>query len=149
MFGIFFKDKDTSFDNGYGMHILASISLGEYVEELHIPIDYWGIEEYKNSWAKSIADGIEKKKHSVLITSMHEPESLNFISAWIIYYDGEISYVQNKIIFVDDFPEFDTSKINEYVNKREVLSEDGFKISEWIVKTKDVIDFYHSIIGLI
>lgn len=70
---------------------------------------------------------------------MHEPESLNFISAWIIYYDGEISYVQNKIIFVDDFPEFDTSKINEY----------GFKISEWIVKTKDVIDFYDSIIGLI
>ena len=121
------------------MHILASISLGEYVEELHIPIDYWGIEEYKNSWAKSIADGIEKKKHSVLITSMHEPESLNFISAWIIYYDGEISYVQNKIIFVDDFPEFDTSKINEYVNKREIFNEDGFKISEWIVKTKDVI----------
>lgn len=92
MFGIFFKDKDTSFDNGYGMHILASISLGEYVEELHIPIDYWGIEEYKNSWATSIADGIEKKQHSVLITSMHEPESLNFISTWIIYYDGEISY---------------------------------------------------------
>ena len=75
--------------------------------------------------------------------------SLNFISAWIIYYDGEISYVQNKIIFVDDFPEFDTSKINEYVNKREIFNEDGFKISEWIVKTKDVIDFYHSIIGLI
>ncbi|HHX2501513.1 TPA: hypothetical protein ACU8BG_001137 [Neisseria subflava] len=23
---------------------------------------------------------------------MHEPESLNFISTWIIYYDGEISY---------------------------------------------------------
>ena len=80
---------------------------------------------------------------------MHGPESLNFISAWIIYYDGEISYVQNKIIFVDDFPEFDTSKINEYVNKREIFNEDGFKISEWIVKTKDVIDFYHSIIGLI
>ena len=80
---------------------------------------------------------------------MHEPESLNFISAWIIYYDGEISYVQNKIIFVDNFPEFDTSKINEYVNKREIFNEDGFKISEWIVKTKDVIDFYHSIIGLI
>ena len=57
----------------------------------------------KNSWATSIADGIEKKATSVLITSMHEPESLNFISAWIIYYDGEISYVQNKIIFVDDF----------------------------------------------
>ena len=43
MFGIFFKDKDTSFDNEYGMHILASISLSKYVEELHIPIDYWGI----------------------------------------------------------------------------------------------------------
>ena len=41
------------------------------------------------------------------------------------------------------------SKINEYVNKREVLNEDGFKISEWIVKTKDVIDFYDSITGLI
>jgi raw score 3.69 len=76
---------------------------------------------------------------------MHEPESLNFISVWIIYYDGELSYVQNKIIFVDDF----ASKINEYVNERELLNEDGFKISEWIVKTKDVIDFYDSIIGLI
>lgn len=79
---------------------------------------------------------------------MHEPESLNFISAWIIYYDGENSYVQNKIIFVDDFPEFDASKINEYVNEREVLNEDGFKISEWIVKTKDIIDFYNDIINL-
>ena len=76
---------------------------------------------------------------------MHESESLNFISVWIIYYDGELSYVQNKIIFVDDF----ASKINEYVNERELLNEDGFKISEWIVKTKDVIDFYDSIIGLI
>ena len=148
MFGIFFKDKGVSINNENGMHVLASISLGEYVEELHIPIDYWDIEEYKKSWATSIADGIEKKKHSVFITSMHEPESLNFISAWIIYYDGEISYVQNKIIFVDDFPEFDTSKINEYVNEREVLNEDGFKISEWIVKTKDVIDFYNDIINL-
>ena len=79
---------------------------------------------------------------------MHEPESLNFISAWIIYYDGENSYVQNKIIFVDDFPEFDASKINEYVNEREVLNEDGFKISDWIVKTKDIIDFYNDIINL-
>lgn len=79
---------------------------------------------------------------------MHKPESLNFISAWIIYYDGENSYVQNKIIFVDDFPEFDASKINEYVNEREVLNEDGFKISEWIVKTKDIIDFYNDIINL-
>lgn len=149
MFGIFFKDKGVSIDNENEMYILASISLGEYIEELHIPIDYWGIEEYKKSWATSIADGIEKKQHSALITSMHEPESLNFISTWIIYYDGEISYVQNKIIFADDFLEFDASKINEYVNKREVLNEDGFKISEWIVKTKDVIDFYDSIIGLI
>ena len=148
MFGIFFKDKSVSINNGNGMYILASISLGEYVEELHIPIDYWGIEEYKKSWATSIVDGIEKKKHSVLITSMHEPESLNFISTWVIYYDGELSYVQNKIIFVDDFLEFDTSKINEYVNEREVLNEDGFKISEWIVKTKDVIDFYNDIIEL-
>ena len=148
MFGIFFKDKSVSINNGNGMYILASISLGEYVEELHIPIDYWGIEEYKKSWATSIVDGIEKKKHSVLITSMHEPESLNFISTWVIYYDGENSYVQNKIIFVDDFPELDASKINEYVNKREILNEDGFKISEWIVKTKDVIDFYNDIIDL-
>ena len=66
----------------------------------------------------------------------------------IIYYDGENSNVQNKIIFVDDFPEFDSSKINEYVNEREVLNEDGFKISEWIVKTKDIIDFYNDIINL-
>ena len=76
---------------------------------------------------------------------MHESESLNFISTWIIYYDEGVYYVQNKIIFVDDFPEFDASKINEYVNKREVLNEDGFKISEWIVKIKDVIYFCDSL----
>lgn len=45
-------------------------------------------------------------------------------------------------------PEFDASKINEYVNEREVLNEDGFKISEWIIKTKDVIYFYNDIIDL-
>ena len=37
------------------------------------------------------------------------------------------------------FQSFDTSKINEYVNKREIFNEDGFKISEWIVKTKSFL----------
>lgn len=67
MFSIFFKDKGVSINNENGMHVLASISLGEYVEELHIPIDYWGIEEYKKSWATSIADGIEKRNIQYLL----------------------------------------------------------------------------------
>ena len=49
MFGIFFKDKGVSINNENGMHVLASISLGEYVEELHIPIDYWALKNIKRA----------------------------------------------------------------------------------------------------
>ncbi|OOF44702.1 hypothetical protein BKK51_08495 [Rodentibacter trehalosifermentans] len=145
MFGIFFKNENLSFDNGYGKHILAYIKLGNYVEELHIPIDYWGAKEYINSWISSLVEGLETQKHSVLITSMHESNSINFINSWIVYYDKENAFIQNKIIFTGDIPNFDISKINSYIGDRETVNEDGFKISEWLVKKKDVIDFYDSL----
>lgn len=145
MFGIFFEDENFPFDNGYGKHLLALIRLGEYSEELHIPIDYWNAGEYKNSWKKALKDGLERGDHSILITSMYEPSSLNFFSSWIIYYDKENSFVQNKVIFLEDFPELDISRINDYVSDHQTINEDGFRISEWTVKTRDIIEFYHSL----
>ena len=54
MFGIFFEDENSPFDNGYGKHLLARIHLGEYSEELHIPVGYWSSDEYKRNWKKEI-----------------------------------------------------------------------------------------------
>lgn len=145
MFGIFFEDENSPFDNGYGKHLLARIQLGEYSEELHIPVDYWSSDEYKRNWKKSLATGLEKRDHSLLITSMHDPVNLNFFSSWVIYYDKENSFVQNKIIFLEDFPKFDLSMIENYIGIHEIINEDGFRISEWVVKTEDVISFYNEL----
>lgn len=145
MFGIFFKDRNSPFDNGNGEKLLASIKLGEYIEDLHIPIDFWGANDYEHSWKMSLDKGIHSSTHSALITSMHNPEYLNFIFLWVIFYEGEHSFVQNRILFVEDIPDFDVSKINEYIGERETINEDGFKISEWVVKKDDVIDFYENL----
>ena len=53
--------------------------------------------------------------------------------------------MQNKIIFLEDFPKFDLSMIKNYIGIHEIINEDGFRISEWMVKTEDVISFYNEL----
>lgn len=140
MFDIIISDEPSYSDKE--PILTAKIIINQYSEAFNIPITYWNINKYKENWKISIAEGLQQKKHAALVTSMYEPSNLNFIFVWILYFDNDYVHIQNSVIFLDQYPNFNINRINEFIPQREIYNEDGIKISEWKVKKNDVIDFY-------
>ena len=125
--------------------VQAKIVIDSFSEDFFIPVTFWSIEEYKKEWIISLEEGLSKKKHSVLITSMYEPDKLNFIQSWVIYYEANKAYIQNKIFFTDDYINFNYKNINGFVEKRIQYSEFGDKISEWETDVCSIVKFYRTL----
>lgn len=139
MFGIFPESKLIK-ENGE-LVVPSSIIIDNFTERLHIPISYWSLGDYKRSWVSSLAQGIDNKKHSALAVSMYEPGFTNFIFAWVVYYHGDVAYIQNKIIFLDECQNFTPDTINDFIGERETHNEDGMRISEWATDLNSIITF--------
>ncbi|WP_347114321.1 hypothetical protein AAHB66_20375 [Leclercia sp. S52] len=143
MFGIFPEDKPVDVE---GERVLpASIIIDEFSEMMNIPLSYWNISDYKKSWLRSIENGLASKKHATLIVSMYELEHTNFIFTWVLYFCGDKVFVQNKILFLDEYTDFTVDKINDFIEPRTTHNEDGMKISEWCTDLKSVLDFFNSL----
>jgi len=127
----------------FGVQVLVGRIKMEGVEEsFHSPISYWSREEYLQSWCSSLCRGINEKRHSVLVTSMLDPEVSNFLMVWVLYYVGEDVCIQNSVVLLDEVGVgFDLGDVNSYVGAREIYNEDGVEISEWIVPLSEVISF--------
>ncbi|WP_242206052.1 MULTISPECIES: hypothetical protein [unclassified Pseudomonas] len=118
------------------------IRLGEEEESFFAPISFWDRQEYLNSWYSSLCLGLERRQHSVLVTSMLDPESANFLMVWVLYFVGESVHIQNSVVFLDDVvPGFNVDDVNTYVGVREVANEDGDRISEWVVPLSELLGF--------
>lgn len=143
MFGIF-PEKEVMDVEGEPI-LPASIIIDEFSEMMHIPLSYWNIKDYKESWLKSLGEGLASKKHAVLAVSMYEPENANFIFTWVLYFYGDKVFVQNKVLFLDEHPNFTVDKINDFIEPRITHNEDGIKISEWNTDINSVLDFYNSL----
>ncbi|QLR41977.1 hypothetical protein HV346_04540 [Enterobacter sp. RHBSTW-00994] len=143
MFGIFPDDNPMNIDGE--LVLPASIVIDEFTEKMNIPLTYWSIEDYKLSWLRSLEEGLITKKHATLAVSMYESKSVNFIFTWLLYFQGDKVFIQNKILFLDECDGFTAIRINDFVEPRSIYTEDGIKISEWITDLDSVIDFYKAL----
>ncbi len=141
MFGIFPEDTPVTMEDEPVLP--AEIIIDDFNEKLNIPISYWGLSDYKQSWLKSLESGLANKDHAVLAVSMYEPGKSNFIFVWVIYFEEKNAYLQNRIIFLDEHPNFMPDKINEFIEPRTTHNEDGMKISEWNTDLDSVRYFYN------
>ncbi|AWM90887.1 hypothetical protein DJ564_08640 [Pseudomonas sp. 31-12] len=125
----------------FGVQVLVGRIKMEGVEEcFHSPVSYWGREEYLQSWYSSLCRGINDRRHSVLVTSMLDPNKSNFLMVWVLYYVGESVCIQNSVVFLDEMvASFNIDDVNTYVGEREIYNEDGVEISEWIVPISEVL----------
>lgn len=121
----------------------AKIIINSFSEKLYIPISYWNIEDYITSWTVSLEKGILKKKNSVLLTTAYNLEETNFLQSWVLYYSSSQEiYIQNQIFFLNDYDGLNFENINNFVLKRETVTEDGDRISEWKCSVEDIFNFY-------
>ncbi|MBN7121982.1 hypothetical protein [Erwinia billingiae] len=143
MFGIIPEDKPVDIE---GECVLpASIIIDEFSEMMNIPLSYWNINDYKDNWRSSLGEGLANKKHAALAVSMYDPVNTNLIFTWVLYFSGDVVFVQNSILFLDECPGFTPETINSFTEPRTTHNEDGMKISEWNTDLKSIISFYHSL----
>jgi hypothetical protein len=143
MFGIL--PSDTSIHENDEMVLPATIVIDTFAETVHIPLSYWSIEDYRQSWLSSLEEGLHNKTHAALAVSMYEPDYTNFIFSWIIYFSGDEVFLQNKVIFLDECLDFTPEKINDFIEPRAIYNEDGMKISEWHTDLNSILAFYHGL----
>ncbi|MEY8711533.1 hypothetical protein [Mangrovibacter phragmitis] len=139
MFGIFTENK--AIQSAFNEIVLpAKIVIGDFDEGMQIPLTYWSIKQYQESWIENIKQGLKKRDHSVLAVSMYSPETVNFIFSWVLYYKDAQVIIQNKMIFAGEIQDFSVHKLNEYAGEYDAYSE-GEKVSEWYTTIDEVKEF--------
>ncbi len=76
---------------------------------------------------------------------MYDPGTANFIFCWILYLTKDIVRIQHHILFMDKLEEpFSEQNLYTYLPEREIIGEDGEKISEWDLEIENFRDFLKS-----
>lgn len=123
--------------------VKSCIVINDFSEDFLLPISYWDIDDYQKYWKKSIDNMVNHNQNkAILFTSMYNLKKTNFIHSWIIYKEERKAIIQNKILFKDDYIKFNINELLNEVPNREIYSDSGQKISEWIIDYDDVLEFY-------
>ena len=121
---------------------LGTINFDDYSESFQAPVSYWNQKDYLSHWHNSLKRLLTTENKTALITSIYNPKTANFLFWWILYrIDGHV-YIQNHVLFLDDLKEpFDEREFYKSIPEREVVTEEGDSISEWVIKLEDVENF--------
>ncbi len=120
---------------------LGIIRLGDFQETFSASLSYWNAGQYRRHWLKAATRLVGMETTSCLITSMFDPAIANFIIWQPMYRRGDIVYIQNQILFLEEQPKpFNERDPFSSVAGRETSGEDG-KLSEWTVSIKDLEAF--------
>jgi hypothetical protein len=119
---------------------IGQIIINEFKENFRIPLISWDLEDYQKQWN----EGLERIKHednSCLVTAYEDEVAcgLPFANWWILYKEGSQLCIQNHILSPHIYEErVGRKKITPetcytYIPPRRTHTEDGTKISEWVV----------------
>ncbi|BEM34899.1 hypothetical protein SME06J_35910 [Serratia marcescens] len=143
MFGIIPENEPLEIDGELVQ--AARIIIDDFCECLQLPLSYWNLKDYKRSWLSLIEKGLHSKSHAALAVSMYDPEKINFIFVWVMYFQDETVFLQNKVLFLEEYPCFSIENINDFITPRVTHTEDGHKISEWRTDLNSIEFFYNSL----
>jgi hypothetical protein len=124
---------------------IGRITIGDFQENFHMPLDSWTVEEYKQQWKEGL-ERIKTHDSSCLIVTISRLKTNPFIIVWLLYKVNNIIFIQNQLLVSEilkeiaiDLPPYDAKTCYQYVTPRETISEeDGRKISEWQINVSDI-----------
>ena len=110
----------------------GTIRVGAFTESFSAPLGYWDRGAYERSWQRALAVLEESPAATAcLMTSMTDPRTSNFLVCWPLFRGGDIVYVQNRFLFLDDVGDIDPEAPWRRIGPRETADEEGTRISEW------------------
>lgn len=94
---------------------------------------------FSNDQERKIYESAQKLGfHQVIAAS-------NFVTVWVIYFEDNNIFIQNRLLFLDQCIDFSPYKVNKFIEQRRTYNEDGMEISEWNTDIDSIIDFYNSL----
>jgi hypothetical protein len=119
----------------------GEIRVGSFSERFEADVSFWHESRYKSQWLDA-AQRILVSDRAVLVTSISEPSSANFVRWWAMYRESESIVLQEQICFLNELAApFDPERPEASLREREISSEDGEEISEWQTTTEAVRQF--------
>jgi len=117
------------------------IEIGTFTEELLVSLAVWSPADYVRQWETGLKR-ISSADKSCLITSMRDLAVSDFINWWMLYRVGDDVVFQNQVLLAT---EVENSMIGDaiygLIPVRETHTDDGQKISEWVVPLRDIDAF--------
>jgi len=146
MFRIGFINKELSVDKKRSNICYGKIILGNFFENFIVDLFYWDRLKYSNQWKEGLKRILGKFNKSCLLTSMYQPDKVNFIKWWEIHKINTNIHFHETILPIFEMKEiFDEINIYKYINDYKNITDDGEAISEWIIPIKEVEVFYSEI----
>ena len=109
----------------------GEIRIGPFRERFLSSLAFWDEAKYERQWVAA-ASHIMTADRAVMITSLTDPATSNFVRWWAMYRDGETIVFQEQICFLDELSEpFDAEAPEKSMRHRQTMSEEGQPISEW------------------
>ena len=149
MFSIGFTDEpleypydDTSIPAAPGRLILA-----QSTEDFLANLSEWAKSDYESHWRRELRTLVDGNPKVGIVVSYHGRRASN-MEIWRAYRDEELVHFQNQILWHSALPpEFEVSKLSQYIQDRAIVTPEGHRISEWHVPLRDVELFLRSEAG--
>jgi hypothetical protein len=124
--------------------VRGEICIGDYIERFNAPVEVWSRQEYLDQWREALERFRSGHQPTCLVTAMRDLAESDFISIWPIYKDGENAVFQNQVLLSSYIRDrFDGENVYDFIEPREIVSEDGELISEWKVSLDAVERFFN------
>jgi len=147
MFEIVTTDEPVSEPAAEGVPTVSGkIVIDDFQETFTASLAFWTRNEYELHWKRALERLIAGAERSALITDYVPPparvSSEDYLVWWPLYRDGDTIYVQNHLLFFGQLSRpFSPDRPCNSVRDRQVVNEDGQKISEWATTIGDIKQF--------
>ena len=122
---------------GFGEIVVSS-----FREKFEMSFEFWVPSQYEHQWDIALTAILSGSPKSMLLTSVTDPKSANFLCCWPLYRVGECLVVQQQLLMLDEIREsFSFERLEDFVDPRETVDEEGNAISEWATTIESVREF--------
>lgn len=116
--------------------IWGQITLGDFTEEILIPLDYWTVQDYQKQWLEAI-ERLKTNTKSCLVASIQDPKKAPYLNWWPMYKRGKKIYIQNHMLHGKDYlKKFGSEALTpkncyKFIPYRKTKTSSGLQVSEW------------------
>lgn len=118
--------------------VKGQIEIADFIEYFDSPLDWWSVKDYELQWKEGLERLLDYDT-SCLVVAINNPHCRKFIEWWPMYKIGNKIHIQNHIIIDSIYEQrignksFAIQTCYSFIPQYRSHTEDGNKISEWVV----------------